>query len=113
MRPFALFLLLLVSTLLLSRLGLSIWQIDRVDSFQSFITLLINGARVDLSTIGYLLILPALIHPWIMLRSKVAAWWLKALSILFFCIFVSVLLLMNMVFVLIDYLLNIWPILTK
>lgn len=91
MRPFALFLLLLVSTLLLSRLGLSIWQIDRVDSFQSFITLLINGARVDLSTIGYLLILPALIHPWIMLRSKVAAWWLKALSILFFCIFVSVL----------------------
>jgi phosphoglycerol transferase MdoB-like AlkP superfamily enzyme len=89
-RPFFLFSLLLILTLLLSRLGLALWQFDRFDDLQSVLTLLFNGLRIDLSTLGYLLILPAILHPWFML-SKWHKTWLKSLKILLFAGFIAVL----------------------
>jgi len=90
MRPFILFSLLLIFTLFVFRLGLGVWQIDRLNGFDSVVTLLFNGLRIDLSSLGYLLILPAIFHPWLML-SKFSALWLKVLRIVFFLIFMSVL----------------------
>ncbi|ASP49265.1 LTA synthase family protein [Cognaticolwellia beringensis] len=90
LRPFALFSLLLILTLFISRLGLGLWQIDRFESFASFMTLFSQGFRIDLSALGYLLILPALLHPWFML-SKYQNAWLKTLKGIFFFIFICVL----------------------
>lgn len=89
-RPFVLFSLLLIFTLLLSRLGLALWQFERFDNIQSVTTLLINGLRIDLSTVGYLLFLPAILHPFLML-SKQQKIWLKTQKIAFFVSFIAVL----------------------
>lgn len=90
-RPFLLYSFLLLSTLFVSRLGLTLWQLDRIDSGQSFITLIVNGLRVDLSVVGYLLILPALIHSLVVTWGKLSEVWLKSLKVLFWCSFISVL----------------------
>lgn len=89
LRPFLLFSLLLIVTLFISRTGLALWQIDRFNDFESAVTLVFNGLRIDLSTLGYLLILPALLHPWLML-SKYKALWLKLLKAVFFVSIISV-----------------------
>jgi phosphoglycerol transferase MdoB-like AlkP superfamily enzyme len=90
LRPFILFSLLLLFTLFVSRVGLGLWQIDRFNDFGSVVTLLFNGIRIDLSALGYLLILPGILHPWLML-SRFQNTWLKVLRIVFFLIFMSVL----------------------
>ena len=91
LRPFFLFSLLLILLLFISRVTLALWQLDRFDGIESFLILIFNGIRIDLSTIGYLLIFPAIIHPWIMLFSSNVTWWLKLLKVLFISIAVSVL----------------------
>ena len=90
-RPFILFSLLLLVTLFISRLGLSFWQLERLESIENLMTLLLNGVRIDLSAIGYLLIIPALIHPWVMLNDKVSKQWLAILKLIFVAIFIAVL----------------------
>lgn len=45
--------------LLLSRVGLMIWQSDRIISSPWWATILINGLRIDVSSLCYLLILPS------------------------------------------------------
>lgn len=90
LRPFILFSLLLLFTLFVSRVGLGLWQIDRFNDFGSVVTLLFNGLRIDLSALGYLLILPGILHPWLML-SRFQNTWLKILHIAFFLIFMIVL----------------------
>lgn len=90
-RPFLLFALMVMFFLFLSRLGLALWQFDRFDNIDIYIKLIINGFRIDLSSIGYLLILPALIHPWIMLNTRASIWWLKLLNLYLFIVFMSVL----------------------
>tara|TARA_R110000737_G_scaffold53670_2_gene75420 strand:+ start:13704 stop:15710 length:2007 start_codon:yes stop_codon:yes gene_type:complete len=89
LRPFGLFALLLIFTLFAARVGLALWQIERFDDFNRIITLILHGFRIDLSTLGYLLILPAILHPWLML-SKYHKLWLKALKVIFFIIFICV-----------------------
>jgi len=91
LRPFLLFALVLATTLLLSRLGLSLWQFERIANLDSVGTLLFNGSRIDFSAIGYLLLLPALVHPWAMLSSRFSQRWLKVLKLCFMAIFISVL----------------------
>ncbi|MBA6391292.1 LTA synthase family protein [Colwellia sp. BRX10-3] len=90
LRPFVLFSLLLVLTLFIARVGLGLWQIARFNDVNSIVTLLIHGFRIDLSTLGYLLILPAILHPWFMF-SKYHKPWLKVLKVMFFIIFICVL----------------------
>jgi phosphoglycerol transferase MdoB-like AlkP superfamily enzyme len=71
-------------------MGLGLWQVERFNDFGSVITLLFNGLRIDLSALGYLLILPTIVHPWLML-SRFQNAWLIILRVLFFFIFISVL----------------------
>lgn len=52
---------LLMIILMVSRLGLSVWHIERIDGFQSWRNILISGLRIDVASICYLFILPALL----------------------------------------------------
>jgi phosphoglycerol transferase MdoB-like AlkP superfamily enzyme len=90
LRPFILFSFLLIFTLFITRVGLGIWQVDRFNDLGTIFTLVFNGLKIDLSTVGYLLILPAIFHPWLML-SKFRKAWLSVLKVIFFFIFMSVL----------------------
>lgn len=56
---FALFALIF---LFASRLGLALWQSSRLHGSNEWIHLFFGGLRVDISTLCYLLILPALLH---------------------------------------------------
>lgn len=89
LRPFLLFSALFIITLSISRLGLSLWQIERFNEFSSLSTLLFNGLRIDLSALGYLLILPAIFHPWF-IKSKFGLVWQNILKGLFLVIFIAV-----------------------
>ncbi|RQW63436.1 LTA synthase family protein [Vibrio viridaestus] len=60
--PLFKFLILAIVFLTLSRLGLSLWQSSRLHGTGEWMKLFIGGFRVDISTLCYLLILPALIH---------------------------------------------------
>jgi len=79
-----------VIALLISRLTLGVWQFERFENMQSFVSLLANGFRIDLSTLGYLLISPALFHPWLMYFSKTRHVWIKALKLVFLSIFIII-----------------------
>ena len=90
LRPFFIFCAVLLAFLTVTRLGLAIWQIDRFDTVASFLQLLINGFRIDLSSIGYLCALPALLHPWLV-ATKLRLIWLSCLKIWFFIVAIAVL----------------------
>ena len=89
LRPFILFSALLLLTLFISRMGLALWQIERFENFSALLTLVTHGVRIDLSVLGYLLVLPATLHPWFIL-SKYHKKWLIILKALFFFIFICV-----------------------
>ena len=59
--PFARLMLLALAGLSLSRLGLALWQGDRVAAVDGWWPILLQGVRIDLSTLCYLLFLPAAI----------------------------------------------------
>ncbi|WP_084419083.1 LTA synthase family protein [Photobacterium sp. J15] len=59
--PFLIFSLLALSLLTLSRLSLAVWQADRVSDADGWLTILIQGLRVDIATLCWLLILPAML----------------------------------------------------
>lgn len=82
LRPFLIYSVLTILVLLLSRLGLTLWQLDRFSDISSITTLLINGFRIDLSTIGYLCAIPALLHPWLIV-TKFKQVWLVLLKLWF------------------------------
>jgi phosphoglycerol transferase MdoB-like AlkP superfamily enzyme len=82
LRPFLIYSVLTILVLLLSRLGLTLWQLDRFSDISSITTLLINGFRIDLSTIGYLCAIPALLHPWLFV-TKFKQVWLVLLKLWF------------------------------
>lgn len=89
-RPFIAFSAALVVFLTVTRLGFSIWQIERFDTVPSILQLLINGFRIDLSSIGYLCALPALLHPWLV-ATKYRLIWLNCLKTWFFIVAIAVL----------------------
>lgn len=70
-------------------MGLALWQIERFENLSALLTLVIHGFRIDLSVLGYLLVLPAILHPWFML-SKYHKTWLLILKGIFFFIFICV-----------------------
>ena len=90
LRPFIIFSAILLAFLTVTRLGFAIWQIDRFDTVPSFLQLLINGFRIDLSSIGYLCALPALLHPWLV-ATKFKSIWFNCLKIWFFITAIAVL----------------------
>lgn len=83
LRPFLAFAVATLLFLTLSRLGLSLWQLDRFEEPSSLLTLVINGFRIDLSAVGYIFALPALAHIWF-LGTKMEKAWFTVLKCYFF-----------------------------
>lgn len=61
MRPIIMFSLFALSFLSFSRIALSIWHFERVGDVQGWWHVLIQGIRVDVATLCWLLILPAML----------------------------------------------------
>ncbi len=89
-RPFILFAITIIVFLTLSRAGLAIWQWERFDDFASVFNLFVSGLRIDLSLIGYLCVIPALFHPWL-IETRVQRRWLTLLKAWFLISFVAIL----------------------
>jgi len=56
------FFLLALATLTIARSLLMTWQIHRIDSINDAMTILINGLRIDISSLCYLLVIPFLFN---------------------------------------------------
>lgn len=76
--------------LTLMRSGFAIWQFDRFDDFRSIWNLLTSGFRIDLSSVGYLCAIPALLHPW-MSKTRFQDYWSLALRIWFLVCYMVIL----------------------
>lgn len=59
-----------LTVLTLSRFGLSLWQWQRVEAVDGFYKIMLSGLRVDLSSLGYLFILPALVTPLLAMDNR-------------------------------------------
>ncbi|EKE74932.1 LTA synthase family protein [Gallaecimonas xiamenensis] len=80
------FLLASLCLLTLSRLGLAIWQWPRVEEAGGLWPLLLGGWRIDLSLLAMLMLVPALLSPWLghkALATKITAWYYR---LLFWCL---------------------------
>ncbi|MGF1887537.1 LTA synthase family protein [Photobacterium profundum] len=64
-----------------SRVGLSLWQHDRVSDATGWSTILLSGLRIDISSLCYLLILPALLTCIILTKGTVGRIWLIILRL--------------------------------
>ncbi len=62
-RPFFIYLLASLATLSLSRLGLTLWQLERVPDAHSFAYILLQGLRFDLILFGLVMIIPLTLTP--------------------------------------------------
>ncbi len=93
--PFAPFVVLYVVGLIvlsISRLGLILWQFDRVTATGELGAILLQGVRVDLIELGLLALMPLLVAP-ILAHSAGFRWW-RRLSLLW--VFLALLLLVFM-----------------
>lgn len=52
--------LLCLFIFIVSRLSLSLWQAERINDVSGWGTIFLSGLRIDFSSLGYLLALPAL-----------------------------------------------------
>jgi phosphoglycerol transferase MdoB-like AlkP superfamily enzyme len=86
-RPILVYAVTLLIFLSLSRLLLSTWQAQRLEGVDALFTLMLNGLRIDISSVAYLLILPSIAHAF-MIRFERADIWLFALKLWFFACFV-------------------------
>jgi len=44
---------------MLSRIGLALWHLDRVNDSSGWLSILFNGLRIDIATLSSLLVVPA------------------------------------------------------
>lgn len=75
--PIFLFIGINLLVLTLSRLGLSLWQAERVSAVNGWFSLFLQGLRIDIVSLCYLLGVPALFSVLIGNQS----WWLKLLRV--------------------------------
>ena len=64
------FFILAIVALSICRISLMIWQAERISTFNDGFKILINGLRVDISSISYLLIIPVILSTIIMFLNK-------------------------------------------
>ncbi len=79
--PIGQFVLIVLSTLILFRLGLIAWQWDRVSAVDKTFEILLYGSRFDLVLLGILLIIPATITPVAALSAATQRYWNQFLRI--------------------------------
>lgn len=65
---------LMLLMLSFSRVGLFIWQIERVAATGSIAPLLLQGIRADLILVGIWLVVPVLLAPLLAIRANLARW---------------------------------------
>ncbi len=65
-RPILVFVVLVLGVLQVSRIGLVIWQWDRVSAVGGLSTLFFQGVRFDFVALGAMLVLPCLTAPWVL-----------------------------------------------
>ncbi|MDF4952016.1 LTA synthase family protein, partial [Vibrio parahaemolyticus] len=70
LQPIAAFSLFSLLFLSISRVLLAFWKIDRIDSLNDLIYILGQGLRVDIATLCWLFILPALFSTFMPLTGK-------------------------------------------
>ena len=75
LQPIAAFSLFSLIFLSISRVLLAFWQLDRIDSFNDLIYILGQGLRVDIATLCWLFILPALLSALMPLNGKIGQYW--------------------------------------
>ncbi|ELA6638288.1 LTA synthase family protein [Vibrio alginolyticus] len=81
LQPIAAFSLFSLLFLSISRVLLAFWQIDRIDSLNDLIYILGQGLRVDIATLCWLFILPALFSTFMPLTGKMGECWKRILRI--------------------------------
>ncbi|ELP3327317.1 LTA synthase family protein [Vibrio sp. Vb2133] len=81
LQPIAAFSLFSLLFLSISRVLLAFWQIDRIDSLNDLIYILGQGLRVDIATLCWLFILPALLSTFMPLTGKMGECWKRILRI--------------------------------
>ncbi len=68
-----------------SRLLLVWWQWPRMQDNGNLLATMLGGLRIDLSTLGMLTLIPALLAPWLGHRywpTRITAWWLRLCTLL-------------------------------
>jgi phosphoglycerol transferase MdoB-like AlkP superfamily enzyme len=73
--PIIIFGLLALLILSFSRLGLVSWQSERITDFSTFFIIIFQGLRVDIATISWLFILPAMLNFLMPSQGKIADVW--------------------------------------
>jgi phosphoglycerol transferase MdoB-like AlkP superfamily enzyme len=79
LRPFGLFALLLLAALSLSRASLVVWQLDRVLAAEMLGPVFLQGIRFDLILLGFFLIWPVLLIPFLCTSGIMLRWWRRGL----------------------------------
>ncbi|KGJ86618.1 LTA synthase family protein [Colwellia psychrerythraea] len=87
-RPFAVYTLSVLFFLAAWRCLLMLWQQDIITNVGDFLTVLINGIRIDISSLAYLLAIPLLLHCVAATNVKVNKYWFIFLKTYFLLIFV-------------------------
>ncbi|WP_199775904.1 LTA synthase family protein [Pseudoalteromonas sp. T1lg24] len=78
--PYLVLTLCVLGVLSTFRLGFSLWQYQHFSNPNALLNLLIGGLRIDLSTLGYLLLIPALISPLALSIKALKPIWLACLK---------------------------------
>ena len=73
-RPFLIFFSIALTILFMFRLGFLLWQFERVEDVSTALRVLVNGLRIDISSLSYLLIIPALLHPLMVFLKQSKPW---------------------------------------
>lgn len=90
-KPFLIFVLAAVVLLGLSRLGLMLWQLERVAATGGFGYILLQGMRFDLVITGLLMVLPLTLTPLLAIFRPLYPYWNRLLTVyLTLCLIVLV-----------------------
>lgn len=81
MFPIVLFALLSLILLSVSRVVLTLWQLDHITGWQDWASILLQGIRVDVSTLCWLLILPSLLLALLPTQGLLGQMWLFILRL--------------------------------
>ncbi|NBI51319.1 LTA synthase family protein [Photobacterium alginatilyticum] len=79
--PIATAFLIFLLLLSFSRIGLSLWQSDRVSDANGWLNIIISGIRIDIATLSYLLILPGLLTCILAGKGVIGRTWLFILRL--------------------------------
>jgi len=80
--PVVAFIVLNLALLSIFRLGLAIWQHERVSAVNGWLELILSGIRVDFASMGWLMLVPATISALILSENRVGKIWNTILRVI-------------------------------